>query len=254
METAKHTPGYFVWRELGTTDIDAATRFYSEVCGWRIERKDMDGMGYWLLHAGDKQVGGMYSLPKQAPQIAYWCGYVSVESVDGAMERAKAAGATVLMGPMDVPSIGRMGQIRDPQGAFIALYHDKKGDAAPGMPGLGEFCWEQLNTPDPTASKAFYTKAVGWGVVPFPGGGDMEVLTTNQGQAQVASVMKAPPGAPAHWLTYVAVDNLAAVRARVTRGGGKILVERIDVPTVGAISIATDPQGAAIGFFEAPKG
>jgi predicted enzyme related to lactoylglutathione lyase len=78
----------------------------------------------------------------------------------------------------------------------------------------------------------------------------MKVLEA--GAAQVASVMAAQPGVPAHWLSYVIVDKLTSAYDRVRQQGGKVLVERIDIPTVGVIGVIQDNVGAVIGVFEAP--
>lgn len=70
------------------------------------------------------------------------------------------------------------------------------------------------------------------------------------GDAEVCTVMQAPPGVPAHWLTFVVVAKLSDARDRVKRLGGKVMVEEIPVPNFGALSIIQDELGAAIGLFE----
>jgi predicted enzyme related to lactoylglutathione lyase len=47
------------------------------------------------------------------------------------------------------------------------------------------------------------------------------------------------------------VAKLADARERATRLGGKVLVEEITVPKMGAIGVIQDNVGAAIGLFEA---
>jgi len=242
-----YRPGAFVWRELMTTDVDASTRFYGEVFGWKAAPLP-DG-SYTVLNAGEVGVGGMMKVPM--PGIpAYWTGYVSVADVDAKAPQIVAAGGAVLAGPMDAGEFGRFVACSDPQGGMISAWRSAMGDGPVPQPGLGHFCWEQLNTPDPAGAFPFYAAIFGWTKKPFPGGGPMEVLCA--GTTEVASLMQAPPGAPAHWLSYVVVDELVAAEARVTRGGGKVLVERIDVPGVGAIGVIQDNVGAVIGIFEQP--
>jgi predicted enzyme related to lactoylglutathione lyase len=65
--------------------------------------------------------------------------------------------------------------------------------------------------------------------------------------------MQAPPGVPPHWLTYVVVDTLTGANKRVTQQGGKVLMDKIDIPTVGSISVVQDDVGAVIGLFETPR-
>jgi predicted enzyme related to lactoylglutathione lyase len=44
--------------------------------------------------------------------------------------------------------------------------------------------------------------------------------------------------------------NPKEAHARITKAGGIVLVERIDVPRLGAFGVAQDPQGAKFCVFE----
>jgi predicted enzyme related to lactoylglutathione lyase len=122
-------PGEFSWHELYTTDHEAAFAFYQQIIGWeRLGEFDMGPMGKYLLWGREgKQLGGMMTLPKgmttpdgrEVPPS--WMYYVTTADLDGALARAKAKGARVLNGPMDVPGGQRIVQLMDPQGAAFAL-------------------------------------------------------------------------------------------------------------------------------------
>jgi hypothetical protein len=245
--------GQFVWRELMSTDVDASVRFYTEAFGWSVEPMKMpDGVDYRVMKVGETGVGGiMKHLVPGAP--AFWSGVVAVDDVDAAASRAEAAGGKVTMPPVDLGTMGRYAGLMDPQGAMFYAWRGQDMDLpVPGQPAVGTFCWEQLNTTAPAEALEFYARVLGWTNKPFGGGGDMKVLEA--GAAQVASVMACPPGVPAHWLSYVVVDELTAAYDRVRQQGGKVVIERIDVPTVGAIGVIQDNVGAVIGVFEAPAG
>lgn len=117
------------WHELYTTDHEAAFRFYEELFGWeRLGEFDMGAMGKYLLWGrGGKQLGGMMTMPKgmKTPDgrevPTSWMYYVTTADLDGALARAKARGARVLNGPMEVPGGQRIVQLLDPQGAAFAL-------------------------------------------------------------------------------------------------------------------------------------
>jgi uncharacterized protein len=122
-------PGQFSWHELYTTDHEAAFAFYREIAGWeRLGEHDMGPMGTYLLWGrGGTQLGGMMTMP---PGMATpdgrsippsWMYYVTVADLDAALARAKASGARVLNGPMEVPGGQRIVQLMDPQGAAFAL-------------------------------------------------------------------------------------------------------------------------------------
>lgn len=244
----------FVWRELMTTDVAASLRFYAETFGWKGDTMKMpDGNDYTVVNIGETSVGGIMKHPM--PNVpAYWSAAVSVDDVDAVASRAAAAGGKVIVPPMDAGGMGRYAGLMDPQGAMINAWKSNDGDGpAPDRPGVGMFCWEQLNTTAPADALTFYNKVFGWTNKPFgSGGADMKVFES--GTTQIASVMAAPPGTPAHWLSYVVVDKLPRTYDRVKQQGGKVMVERIDVPTVGAIGVIQDNVGAILGVFENPTG
>lgn len=81
----------------------------------------MGPMGTYQLFANqDGQIGGMMKKPDQAP-APYWNYYFRVGGIDAAAERAKAGGAQILMGPMEVPGGDWVFQGIDPQGALFSV-------------------------------------------------------------------------------------------------------------------------------------
>jgi uncharacterized protein len=122
-------PGEFCWAELMTTDHEAAFRFYSTLLGWqKLSEFDMGPGGkYFIYGVGEKRFGGMFTKGKEmasAPNAFLY--YIQVANVDAATERAKAKGARVLNGPMEVPGQARIVQMIDPQGAAFALHEEPK--------------------------------------------------------------------------------------------------------------------------------
>ena len=121
-------PGEFSWHELYTTDHEAAFAFYQQIVGWeRTGEFDMGPMGKYLLWGrGGQQLGGMMTMkgmktPDGRDVPPSWMYYITTADLDAALERAKAKGARVLNGPMDVPGGQRIVQLMDPQGAAFAL-------------------------------------------------------------------------------------------------------------------------------------
>lgn len=246
--TITYSPGKFVWRELLTHDFEGAKRFYAELFGWAMKAMPTPGVTYAWAATGDKDVAGILELECEEP-MAYWAPYVSVADVDGAAETAVAHGGMLVMGPTDLPEVGRFAFIRDPLGAHFYLFHAANGDGEETEPRVGEFCWEHLNTADPAQALAFYTKVVGWGVQSF---GPMSFFMRDEGTKPVAVVSQAPAGMPAHWLSYVMVDDLAATNAKAKELGAEVIEERIEVPGKGAFALLKDPSGAAFMLSEKP--
>ncbi len=252
MTNNTYRTGQFVWREIMTTDMAATTRFYTEVFGWKAETMKMpDGNDYAFCKIGDLGVAGMMKHP-MAGVPAYWSGSVSVTDVDDTAKRAAAAGGKVVVPPMDAGGMGRYTGFIDPQGAMTNAWKGTEGDGPASMPpGVGSFCWEQLNTTAPADAFAFYSKVFNWTEKPMAADPSMKLFAA--GSTEVASVMQAPPGVPAHWLSYVVVDKLTDSYGRIKAQGGKVMVERIDVPTIGAIGVFQDNVGAVLGVFELPS-
>jgi len=116
------THGAFSWSELLTPNPAAAAEFYGSLFGWTIEAMDMPTGKYHVAKIGDTAIAGMMSCPDPGSQMPpTWGCYVTVDDVDATIARCTALGGAVLMPAMDVPTVGRMACIRDPQGAAISI-------------------------------------------------------------------------------------------------------------------------------------
>ena len=124
--------GTFSWNELMTTDVEAAKEFYAKTIGWTSHDVQMGDPTspakageptYTLWTVGDKEVGGAMKLegPGMENLPPHWMSYVGVKDVDKVVEKIIAHGGKVMVGPLDVESIGRFYIIADPQGAVLGL-------------------------------------------------------------------------------------------------------------------------------------
>lgn len=116
------THGAFSWCELNTPDPAAALRFYSALLGWTHETSSMPTGDYHVVKVGDTSVGGiMAPSPGSPPMPPAWGTYVTVDDVDVRAKRAVDLGGKLVYGPADIPGVGRMAVIVDPQGASLSL-------------------------------------------------------------------------------------------------------------------------------------
>ena len=119
------THGAFSWSELMTSDPAAATAFYSALFGWTVQTSDMGTGPYHMVKLGDTAVGGVMGMPPDAPPMPpHWGCYVTVDSVDDTLAKCTALGGKTLVPAMDVPGVGRMAVIQDPQGAVLNVMAD----------------------------------------------------------------------------------------------------------------------------------
>ena len=115
------TAGAFSWNELVTSDPKAAAEFYGGLFGWTFDNMDMGPGGtYRVIKTGATSVGGVMKTPEQAGSMPpAWGSYVTVADVDATLKKVSALGGRVIVPPMDVPKVGRMAVIADPQGATL---------------------------------------------------------------------------------------------------------------------------------------
>jgi len=113
--------GAFSWNELMTTDVASAKTFYSEAFGWQYKDEPMGEMTYTVVTAGEKEIGGIMTIPPEAGEMPpVWGAYVTVDDVDETAKKVEAAGGKIHVPPRDIPGVGRFCVIQDPQGAYIS--------------------------------------------------------------------------------------------------------------------------------------
>ena len=116
----------------------------------------------------------------------------------------------------------------------------------------GTFFWTELNTGDVEKAKAFFGETIGWTFATIPDGDPNYWIAYNNGIPQAGIVpldMFAPPGAPPHWFSYLAVDDVDKRLEALLAAGGTIIRAPFDVPDVGRIAIIKDPTAAVMGWM-----
>jgi predicted enzyme related to lactoylglutathione lyase len=123
MAEQKPANGTFCWNELMTRDVAGASKFYTELLGWKAVDSGMSGPPYTLFKADDKDAGGMMEMPAEIPKEvpSHWMAYITVDDVDSLVDKVKDMGGQILHGPQDVPDVGRFIVIQDPAGAVVSL-------------------------------------------------------------------------------------------------------------------------------------
>ena len=159
--------GRFVWYELVTTDVAAATAFYTRVMGWGAWDASMPGRPYILFGDGKSAISALTPLPDEARQMGVqptWVGYVGVDDVDATAERVVRLGGTVQVPPTDVSDISRFSVFTDPQSARLALFKWRNpAQQPPAAPdATGRVGWHELVAADWEQAWTFYAELFGW--------------------------------------------------------------------------------------------
>jgi predicted enzyme related to lactoylglutathione lyase len=122
------------------------------------------------------------------------------------------------------------------------------------IPTPGTFCWADLQTTDPPAAERFYSAVLGWTIAPVPDNTPYSVASLD---GRMTAGVKALPararglGAPPHWLSYVAVDDVqTSVDKAVTLGAAVLLPPTTTGP--GTFAVLRDPTGAAFAIWHSP--
>jgi predicted enzyme related to lactoylglutathione lyase len=116
------TPGRVGWHELHAGDPEADFAFYADLFGWKkTEAIDMGPMGVYQTFATDAaMVGGVMATTDAMPAPS-WLYYFSVDDINAAVTRVKAAGGKVIDGPHQVPGGSWIARGLDKQGATFAM-------------------------------------------------------------------------------------------------------------------------------------
>ncbi|WP_326673608.1 VOC family protein [Streptomyces sp. NBC_01257] len=250
MKLTAPVPGGPCWIELSTSDVPAAKSFYTALFGWRCETDPREEAGgYTMARLGDARVAAL-SPVYQPGQPPAWTVSFAAEDTDAVAEKAKAAGGTLLVGPMDVFEEGRFAVLADPSGAVFSLWQGRAFAGADLFNEPGALGWTELATRDRDTALTFYDDVFGWSVTPsdtYPqwgvDGADFGGLLAMEGNI--------PPEVPPHWLPYIAVSDVDATAATAQSGGGDLLMPPTDIAHGRRIAVVRDPQGAAFGIHRA---
>ena len=255
-ETLTYAPGTFCWVELGTSDSEAAKKFYTGLFGWTFDDKPTGpGMVYTMLQKDGKDVGALYELmPEMKAQgiPPHWLSYASVISADESATKAKDLGANIMKGPFDVMTVGRMAVVQDPTGAVFALWQAGTHQGAGVVNVANSFCWNELMTTDTKKAGDFYTGLFGWGR-DTQNFGPLEYTMFSNNERPAGGMLQITPEMgpiPPNWLVYFAVDDCDAKTQKAKELGAGVMKPPDDIPNIGRFSILTDPQGAAFALIK----
>src|SRR5262249_5632375 len=176
---------------------------------------------------------------------------VAVEEVDASVKVATARVGKVFDGPFDIPCVGRIARIADPQRAEICLFKNATGDPPDAPAVQGDWLWNELHTSDPTKALAFYAAVGGFSHRSMDMGpaGTYHIISKD-GDDRGGGTSHLQSGEAPHRRPYVAVDDVDAASARAKRLGATIPMNPEDIPGVGRISVLKDPTGAVLAIMK----
>jgi hypothetical protein len=240
--------GLFVWHEVGTTDLRAGEDFYAKVAGWKAESWSQNP-SYKLFVARREAKAGLYLIAETVnavPTPPSWLTYIGTPDVDATVRQAVELGGKVLVSAYNVPSVGRMAHLQDPQGAAFAVSSQEQRSRYKD-PQLGDFSWHELLTSNWQTAFDFYSKLFGWEKMESMDMGSQGMYQIfGAGGHQFGGMFHPgglPPGGPM-WIPYVMVNDARRTAESAKASGATIAHGPSEVPGGDWVFTGIDPQGA----------
>jgi predicted enzyme related to lactoylglutathione lyase len=255
-DNAPNPTGAFIWYELITPDPVGARDFYDAVVGWTIEPQPTGEMDYRMIGRSDGGfAGGVMRLTDEMAAHGarpIWLGYVNVDDVDARIAAIEGAGGKTLLPAFDIPNVGRIAMVTDPQGApFYVMKpippagQEKQASDVFSPSAEQRVGWNELSTSDPVAARKFYGERFNWGTDEFMDMGEMgEYRFIEQSGTRIGALCGVMPGQQPKWRYYFRVPSIAKAKEAAEAKGGTIHMGPHQVPTGDYIIIGNDPQGA----------
>lgn len=110
--------------ELPADDPERASKFYSEVFGWQIQKWD-GPIDYWLAGTGAEGEmgidGGIFKRQAGEPGEFGTVNTIGVADLDASVAAVEAHGGSVLRGRMPIPGMGWLAYCLDTEGNTFGL-------------------------------------------------------------------------------------------------------------------------------------
>lgn len=247
--------GTTTWLDLGSTDLETAMAFYTELFGWSFEDSGEQYAHYRMIRNDGALVGGAMDIsgmtcPEGQKLPSEWTVYLAADDVDARVETALAAGAHVMVPAADAGPAGRFAVVLDPAGNPIGLWQADQTEGYEFTAATGSPVWFEVMTHDFDAACRFYTEVLDAQLVPMSEGmeDDSFRYVTNGAQDSatwgLGDATGVIPDGEGGWRIYFAVDACDAAVERIRELGGSLLDGPVDSP-FGRIATVADPTGAS---------
>ena len=112
--------GGWLYAELWATDPEPARRFYCETFGYVAPKILRSEVSYWGFLKGETFYAGLIQNPVENTR-SHWVPYIKVNDPQAMTEKARQAGAKVLLAPNEKVRNGSVAFLLDPTGAPFVI-------------------------------------------------------------------------------------------------------------------------------------
>ena len=110
----------------------------------------------------------------------------------------------------------------------------------------------EIPAAEPDRAAAFYGKVFGWKFDKWPGPMEYWMVTTGkEGEVGINGGMMKKPGGITSTTNTIGVDSVDDAVAAVLKAGGKNIMPKTPIPTVGYFAYCEDTEGNMFGVMQA---
>ena len=119
--------GRVIHFEIQASQPQVLMDFYSAVFGWKFNK--WGELDYWLIEAGAEDEPGILGalqprpcpIDQEVPFVNAFVCTIQVDSIDEALEKSLAMGAVLQLPKSEVPGVGTVAYIKDPDGNLLCM-------------------------------------------------------------------------------------------------------------------------------------
>jgi predicted enzyme related to lactoylglutathione lyase len=243
--------GKFIWYDLFTSDLKAVQPFYEALFGWSFHETASGESWVLTIRREGVPIANAVSVDetKMKDGTSRWLSYMSVADVDQTVLRIEKNQGSVYMPPKNLPDRGRVAVVKDPEGALFAVLTATGGDPPDPAYGLNDFLGSELWARQLETAIQFYQTLVAYEIEMVDVGNEKDYHLLVRDDEPRAGVVQIPwDDVNPNWIPYIAVENAAAVAARVEALGGRLLIAPDPEIREGSAAIIADPSGAVFAI------
>jgi uncharacterized protein len=110
----------------------------------------------------------------------------------------------------------------------------------------------EIPAADPERAATFYRKVFGWKIEKWPGPTDYWLVSTGEdGQPGINGGMLRKQAPTTATTNTIGVDSVDSAITSVQKAGGKLIMPKTPIPTIGYFAYCEDPEGNLFGVMQA---
>jgi predicted enzyme related to lactoylglutathione lyase len=248
--------GKVVWRDLITTDVAKASKFYGDLFGWQVTPSAEAPEKFAFIRFEGRPIGSIVSSDDLEGKelAARWIASISVPDVDVAVQAAAGGGGKAHIKSLEIPNRGKTAVLIDPQGAPFAVLASSAGDPQDAGMVTNSWLWTELWAKDAEKAADYYAGAFGYTVEKraMPGFDTQYHLLKANGKERLGVVQSPVASVTPAWLPYIKVADAVKTANRAVALGGKIYVAPSPSLRSNSVAILADPTGGVFAVQEWP--